>query len=507
MGDLYACAASVSISVAFGEGNSVDEPGRDFSWVHSDQRRRIDAELELEVDPEDDALFRAEGIAFMTRSSKAQSKAHWSRGGGRRSERGISIALVAISIFALFGVSALLIDVVTLYVARADAQRVANAAALAGAKALVDDGVTADPTNTGANWTSACVLATAEAHKIISTSKIGGVAVPGGETVCFGSHVVLPCATACPTSGSAGSGFGVNPQIGVTLRSASLPLFFAKILGRATATVSAGGVAEGFNSSGTSVPVASRGVMPWLIPNIDPQRNLTIINTGSGQITTPGSTGFIGEQITLNMGCPVGGCGGTLTPPNPVVGTPAQISFYPIALANAPETGPSCSTAVTDYEENLVASNPTPLACGTTASVDTTVSPTAAKNQAELDCRIGQTPGNGQDTIVATYPFPMDASDNNPLVKNGTVAEGDGISTSQSVVTIPIYDAGASPGVAPVSPVVIIGFVQAFVISTTAGSPTIQVMNVSGCGTSARGASPAVGSDGARAVPVRLIHP
>jgi hypothetical protein len=442
-------------------------------------------------------------MAFMTRSSKAQ----WSRGDARHCQRGVSIALVAISIFALFGVSALLIDVVTLYVARADAQRVANAAALAGAKALVDGGVTANPTNTGAAWGPACLLATAEAHQIISTSKIGGVAVPSGETVCFGSHVILPCATACPTTGSAGSGFGVNPQVGITVQSASLPLFFAKILGRATATVSAGGVAEGFNSSGTNVPVASRGVMPWLIPNIDPKNGGTIIDSTTGQMVLPGSTGFIGEQIKLNMGCPVGGCA-TLTAPNPVVGTPAQSTFYPITLANAPAMGPSCSTAGTAYERNLVASNPTPVACGATATVETTVIPSAAANQAELNCRIGANPGNGQDTIDSTFPFRMEASDNNPLVLNGTVGEGDAISTSPSVVTIPLYDAGASPGpyLAPSTPV-IIGFVQAFVEGATGGNPTIQIMNVSGCGATARGASPAVGSDGDSAVPVRLIHP
>jgi Putative Flp pilus-assembly TadE/G-like len=444
----------------------------------------------------------------MTRSSETQPTTHWSRGDNRRGERGISLGLVAISIFALFGVSALLIDVVTLYVARADAQRVANAAALAGAKALVDQGVTADPTNAAGKWGSACLLAANAAHQIISTNKIGGAAVPAGETVCFGSHVVLPCGATCPSSGSAGSGFGVNPQIGVTLRSATLPLFFSKILGQASATVSAGGVAEGFNSSGTSVPVASRGVMPWLIPNIDPKNGVTIIDSGSGQMSMPGPAGIIGEQITLNMGCVAGGCG-TLTAPNPVAGPPTNKStFYPTALANAPTTAPSCSVAGTAYQMNLVASNPTPIACGALATVETTVIPATPANQTELSCRIRANPGNGQDRISSTYPFSITTDDNNPLVLNGTVTEGDAISTSPSVVTIPIYDAGASGGLylAPVSPV-IIGFVQAFVKSTTAGSPTIQVMNVSGCGTTARGVSTAVGSDGARAVPVRLIHP
>jgi uncharacterized membrane protein len=47
----------------------------------------------------------------------------------------------------LLGMVALAIDVVTLYVARSEMQRAADAAALAGAKAFVESGYTSDPTN------------------------------------------------------------------------------------------------------------------------------------------------------------------------------------------------------------------------------------------------------------------------------------------------------------------------------------------------------------------------
>ena len=53
----------------------------------------------------------------------------------RRRERGITLIFVVVAIFALLGVAALAIDLVTLYVSKAEAQRVADAAALAGAKA------------------------------------------------------------------------------------------------------------------------------------------------------------------------------------------------------------------------------------------------------------------------------------------------------------------------------------------------------------------------------------
>ncbi len=60
----------------------------------------------------------------------------------RSGERGQTIILVAVSLVSLLAMAALAIDVVTLYVARSEMQRAADAAALAGAKAFVDSGVT-----------------------------------------------------------------------------------------------------------------------------------------------------------------------------------------------------------------------------------------------------------------------------------------------------------------------------------------------------------------------------
>src|SRR5271156_543161 len=62
--------------------------------------------------------------------------------GRRHDERGQTIILVAISLVSLLAMAALAIDVVTLYSARSEIQRAADAAALAGAKALADSGIT-----------------------------------------------------------------------------------------------------------------------------------------------------------------------------------------------------------------------------------------------------------------------------------------------------------------------------------------------------------------------------
>jgi len=67
----------------------------------------------------------------------------------RHHERGQTIILVAISLVSLLAMAALAIDIVTLYAARSEMQRAADAAALAGAKAIADSGITtlllADP--------------------------------------------------------------------------------------------------------------------------------------------------------------------------------------------------------------------------------------------------------------------------------------------------------------------------------------------------------------------------
>jgi uncharacterized membrane protein len=58
----------------------------------------------------------------------------------RDTQRGITLFMVAGGLVILLGIAALAIDLASLYVARNEAQRAADAAALAGAKAFVDTG-------------------------------------------------------------------------------------------------------------------------------------------------------------------------------------------------------------------------------------------------------------------------------------------------------------------------------------------------------------------------------
>ena len=60
----------------------------------------------------------------------------------RRRERGVTILIVAVAMIAMLAMLALAIDVGSLYAAEGDAQRTADAAALAGAKVFVSCGFT-----------------------------------------------------------------------------------------------------------------------------------------------------------------------------------------------------------------------------------------------------------------------------------------------------------------------------------------------------------------------------
>src|SRR3990170_4511346 len=64
------------------------------------------------------------------------------RGRGRHSEAGATLFIVAGSMVVLLSISALAIDLVSFYVARSEAQRSADAAAIAGATIFVSQGCT-----------------------------------------------------------------------------------------------------------------------------------------------------------------------------------------------------------------------------------------------------------------------------------------------------------------------------------------------------------------------------
>jgi hypothetical protein len=441
----------------------------------------------------------------------------------KNNERGVTMILVVLAMLSMLGIIALAIDVITLYSARSETQRAADSAALAAAKMLVDMGVTTDPTATVP--TAAQIDAATKAAQSVATNL--SIAARQIQT----SDVTL----SFPGSGS--TTFPVNPKVSVTVQNTNLPTFFSRIWSRAALTVRASATAEGFNPSnwasigGTAVPIIARGVKPFLIPNCDPNPAHTGAACGgaatffdriTGAITNPGPapTGIIGETFTLISDCTGPGC----IPGPPTTSAPATVEYYPVQMPLTANACPSsCGGGGTTFENNIECSNPTPISCGTTVTapavnqllLDDTVFPDGHFGPAQdgVECLIHQlTGGSGQDTLNTgpplPYPLQIQVGTDHPL--SGTVlSTNDLVTTSDSLVTIPVYDqTGVSDRPTSATGVNVIGFLQVFIVDAfqgggpKAGQFDVVVVNVSGCGNAATG-TPVMASS---AVPVRLIQ-
>src|SRR5271170_3564787 len=135
----------------------------------------------------------------------------------RRSQRGQTILLIAVSMVSLLAMAALAIDVVTLYVARTEVQRAADAAALAGAKALADSGVTTLQPADAADLPNAVNLAESMARSAINA-------------VVAATPPINPVAGSPPTLVSINFQNNLvpnnNPIVTVVLQQTNLPTFF-----------------------------------------------------------------------------------------------------------------------------------------------------------------------------------------------------------------------------------------------------------------------------------------
>jgi len=190
------------------------------------------------------------------------------------------MVLVAIAMVAIIAMAALSIDVVTLYLARMEAQRSADAAALAAARVISLSGLTGDPSNSSGLWTTICggsaSPATQAATAAANQNLIGAIAPTVTVNYSAGGSPQPDCSSFPPPA----SPFGVNPLVIVRVSRINLPTFFSRIWGNTGNTVNAFAVAEVFNSSnsgnvgnapnGTIIPVQPRCVKPWFIPNKDP---------------------------------------------------------------------------------------------------------------------------------------------------------------------------------------------------------------------------------------------
>jgi Flp pilus assembly protein TadG len=372
----------------------------------------------------------------------------------REGEQGITILLVAVCMaFIVMAFAALAVDVTTLYTARTEARMAADAGALAGAKVLSVSGMTSDPTNTTLP-AAAVTLATQVATATATSNMVGGRQLVASEVT-----------VSIPTTAAS---FTVNPQVTVTVRRTDLPAFFSKIWGTQFLSVSGTAIAEAYNPSGAgsiggggaaAPPISPQCVKPWILPNINPFTSTQqhIFDPTTGAINA-GPPSMIGQVVSLKRSCATNGC-------NIGMSAPVAGSFYDANLAppNAGTLPSSCTLACT-YEENIAACSPAPIACNTPANVALEMSGSCSNyNSGTLtaaSCLIHNTLGedtitvNGSPLQTAPQFF---AGGGNPLVANGIVASGDQVTTSNSIVTIPVYDGDWTSPV-PTSPVAVIGF-------------------------------------------------
>ncbi|MBA3914478.1 MAG: hypothetical protein H0X25_11680 [Acidobacteriales bacterium] len=430
----------------------------------------------------------------------------------KHGERGQAILLVAVSLLSILAIAALAVDVVTLYVARNEAQRSADAAALAGAKMFVLSGFTSGqlgPPDSSSVQTQVCensggVSRAAANQQASFTAQQNTIAGQIGIVTAVSCNFITP----------------ENPQITVTVQRTNLPTFFAKIWRSTGSSVSATATAEAFNASGSSgPPIAVSSIKPWLLPNCDPDADKNSdCNTHI----------FIGANNALNPAANLFGMTKILSPR--VTNSSKQVAgFYDVIdlqasqacpTASAPPAGSCTNVESSPYQRTIACAGISLLHCGDTVFIaknagrDPFLSDTLQGVQCLIHAPAGGaitkcTPGASQDQDcfeqpIAGLPVVIDGglSNTNPALRGIS-----NISRSDSVVTMPVYEytfqhAPCSQG--PCSATVI-GFAQFGIVSIdNFAIMKGYFLNAAGCGASGNGG---IAGGGINPIPVRLIHP
>jgi Flp pilus assembly protein TadG len=472
----------------------------------------------------------------------------------RQRERGVTLALVALAIFSIVAMASLSIDVGTLYQASAEAQRAADAAALAAARMISVSGITgaAAPTTDTTAWQQICGgasgTATGTAVTVAQQNTVGGSTLPSASiTVTY--SVGNTAGTGASDCSTLGAGFGVNPVVTVQVTQSSLPTYFSRIWGRTGSSVSATASAEAFNPSGSGtyasgaevIPVQPRCVKPWMVPNYEPwtpagpcANNCSpFVDKLTGAIGSPGvltdtPNSVIGQTFWLLADCvhDTATCN-PLRDPSPRANInrsafypplpnleylPAQTSFASTAIPSGTD---ACAAVTGNYAQAIAGCDQsTQYQCGKVLqnAVDLNENPGLGDTTNGAQCLTHQGAA-ASDTITAlgqdalqplattplTYPFQIQAGTSNPL----TTVRGNLVTSSTSIVSLPIYDSTAVTTFGTgTTAVTVIGFLQVFInFVDQNGNLNVTVMNVAGCGNAATGTA----LTGTSPVPVRLI--
>jgi Putative Flp pilus-assembly TadE/G-like len=420
----------------------------------------------------------------------------------RKNEQGVTMVLVAVALVSVLAMAALAVDVLALYVARSEAQRAADAGALAAAKMFAFSGYTSNLTGSGITQAQLCVNggagSTAAANK-------------AAESVLSQNTVTGQAATL--TSINCDFTQTENPRVKVTVQRTGLPVLFGRIWSTAASSVSATASAEAFNPSGGTVPIEVASVKPWLINNdCSPSCGGPFYFTSTYGLVNNGL--FIGNSITLTEVDAAGGAAPTLQnqfyaldPPQPNL-CPSNSAVQ----CNNIGTGPPGIF----YHDNIACSNTAfryscgqQIGPGQPVLVDARVlGNLKTRTEQGTQCLIHSFStylNQGQDVINAGPPITIDGGANNP----NPALHVTNISRSDSVVTVPVY-AGSNlcPGGTCNVTATVMGFLQLGIqdVSPPGQQGAIQavIMNASACNPANTGAPVTGGA--LSAIPVRLIH-
>jgi Flp pilus assembly protein TadG len=404
-----------------------------------------------------------------------------------KKQRGSALILAAVAMVVLLALSALGIDLATLYVTRNEAQRAADASALAAAKEFVTSGYTSG---------------------LISDAAVQALATKQAEAVGAQNNVSGQPAAIQDSDVTFDFSQPGNPRVSVRVvrssaRGNAAPTFFAKALGVRSADVAASATAEAYNPSGSNGgPTFCTGcVKPFILPNCDLQHpnptNPVCPGGGqgyyiqNGQIVHPGPVsagGVIGQQWIFHS------------------------QLVPSQYGELDFNGGGDSA----YEQNIATCNAHQYTCGDRIPLLTGkgTGPTGQGIE-QLIHASGYGANQGQDTMDTTAgpPFQIYAGSNNPLVLTGVLKAGSPISSSDSVVTVPVYDGSLlNPGSGSVT---VIGYMQVFINYVTHNGTddaiNAYILNIAvcqsggSCGNGGGGAG-TVSGGGQSLIPVRIVR-
>ncbi|HEX5411702.1 MAG TPA: pilus assembly protein TadG-related protein [Terriglobia bacterium] len=402
-------------------------------------------------------------------------------------EAGSVLLIIAAAMVVMLAVSALAIDVANLYLARNQAQRAADSAALGGAYAFLQSGcLTGGCTSGGPQETLGRQYAESSGDQNYIAGQLASIQ-DGDISFSYPNPQ--------------------EPQITVDV-GRTVPTFFAKIFGVQTANVSVTATAEAYSPGGAGPGGSGIGatcIKPFLVPDCDPNHETSPDNpncSGQGYFFDPSTGDVLNPQLYTQGG---------------IKGMPWQLhtksgpsQWYLVGFGDAP---PSSGSALRNH---IIECTPGYFSCNTTlvTANGNNVGPIDQGVDGLINA-LGDGMNQGQDTIDTSQlmngVFPVTGGSNNPnpLLPGATILDYTG---SSSVVTVPVYSGvPLTPGGSTVG---IDGYLQVFIQDANhQGTDDIVdmiILNAFPCGGASGGGGGAAGggSGGAAGspVPIRLIR-